>query len=135
MERVLFKDSIRIKQGFQKLGAKRFGPFKIIRLVGPNALHLHFPSSFHIYPIVHTEHTSPYRLKPDDIYAYKEIFPPFVKDNGNLEFFVKKILSHHKRGRVSKFLTVIMGVPRHELPWEPSRDFIFEDLTIEEVCL
>lgn len=62
------------------------------------------------------EQTRPYLLQVDDISTYKEIRPPpVVADDGNLEFLMKEILSHRKRGRVLKFTMVIMGETRQEI--------------------
>ncbi len=46
-----------------------------------------------------------------------------------------KILKYRKRGRGYQFLKLTKEVPTHDIEWQPSRDFIDTDGTINEEFL
>eukprot|EP00737_Agarophyton_chilense_P002170 gb/GEZJ01002467.1/.p1 GENE.gb/GEZJ01002467.1/~~gb/GEZJ01002467.1/.p1 ORF type:complete len:321 (-),score=19.04 gb/GEZJ01002467.1/:658-1620(-) len=64
VSRKLFRDSYSKAQASAKLSARRVGPFRILGLVGNNAVHLDFPSHIRTHPIVHVSHTKPHRVQP-----------------------------------------------------------------------
>ena len=53
----------------------------------------------------------------------------------DVEYVVDKILRHRVRGRGYQFLTLMKGAPDHDAEWQPTRDFVDEDGTINDTCL
>ena len=136
LDKDLFKDAIARQQKSKKLSARRFGPFKIMELIGKNAVRLELPNSVKIHPVVHVEHTVPHRVQPAGIAQESQPKPaPVTGEDGDLEFEVGSILSHRKRGRGFQFLTLMKGAPRHEAAWQPTGDFVDRDGTVTKVFL
>ena len=52
INKALFKDAYSKSQASDKLSAKRFGPFKVTKLVGKNAVELEFPDHVKIHKVV-----------------------------------------------------------------------------------
>lgn len=136
LDKVLFKDDVARVQDSNKLAAKRFGPFKILGLIGKNAVRLQLPENTRIHSVVHAEHTRPYRIQPEEIATESEPRPtPVVCEDGGVEYVVGEILAHRLRGKKFKFLTLMKGAPRHEATWQPTDDFVDDDGKITEVFL
>lgn len=49
----------------RKLGVKKYGPFKIVELIGQNAVKLELRQDVRIHPVVHVEHIAPAWRQPD----------------------------------------------------------------------
>lgn len=113
-----------------KLQAKRIGPFKIIGLIGPNALRLDLPPSFRAHPVINVSHTCPYVEQPPDIANPTESAPPLVMGEQGPEKFVERILQHRKQGRHWQFLVKWLREPNHEATWEPYKNFVDQNGTI-----
>lgn len=95
LSRKLFTTAASNAQPSKKLGVRKYGPFKIIELIGQNAVKLQHPHNIHIHPVVHFEHTARVRRQPAEIAQPQPLASqPFIDDNG--EFFqeVGTILSH-----------------------------------------
>ena len=131
----LFKDAYSRSQKSDKLTAKRYGPFVVTKLIGKNAVKLDLPSHFKIHDVVHVVHTVPYTEQPIEIDAPVQPRPDPVPTIDGDEYYVDKILSHRKRGKGHQFLTLMKGAPTHDAEWQPSRDFIDKDGTINETFL
>ena len=135
LKQSLFKDEYAKSQPKDKLTARRFGPFKIIKLIGKNALKLELPSHLKIHSTVHVSHTRPFVKRLSDIDNPLPPPPePVMKDQG-AEYQVEKILKHRKRGKKYRFLTLMKGDPTHEATWQPTTDFVDDDKTVNEVFL
>ena len=67
LKNTLFMDEYSISQESSKLKAKRFGPFRIVELVGKNAVKPELPDHLLINPVVHVIHTTPHFDQPSDI--------------------------------------------------------------------
>ena len=61
----LFKDAYLKSQASEKLITKRFGPFKVTKLVGRNAVELELPDHVKIDKVVNISHTTPYFDQPE----------------------------------------------------------------------
>ena len=138
--KIIFKDFIAKVQTSAKLGARRFGPFEVIKTVGKNAVQLKLPDGARIHPVLHIEHTRPHRSQPEDIAAARPPKPRAVKwKNHELQYVVEEIMSHRRRGRKYQFLILMKNAPRHDAAWQPVSDFVDEDAifvgTITEVLL
>lgn len=107
LNKTLFKDAYSKSLESDKLGAKRFGPFRVKELIGLNALRLELPSHLKIHPVVHVVHTLPFvEQLPDIARPIIERPAPVPTVNGN-EQVVEKILKHRARGRGYQFLTLM----------------------------
>ena len=106
-----FKDAYSKSQEKEKLTARRFGPFTIMKLVGRNVLKLELPAHLNIHPIIHVVHTTPYFCQPQDIGQPIPQRPCLFPTPTGEEYKVDKLLSHRKRERGYQFLTLMKGSP------------------------
>lgn len=93
------------------------------------------PHPLKIYPVLHVIHTILFHEHPIEI----ELPMPPATDSGHAaggeDYVVSAILNHRKRGRVYQFLALMKGSRTHNAEWQPSRDFIDKDRTINEKFL
>ncbi len=94
-----FKDSYSKSSESDKLSAKRFGPFTILKLVGKSAVRLDLPCHFKIHDVVSVVHTVPCLEQPTEIAAPIVPRPDPVPTVPGNEYVEDKILKHRKRGR------------------------------------
>lgn len=132
LKNTLFMDAYSRSQESAKLRAKRFGPFRIVELVGKNAVKLELPDHLRIHPVVHVIHTTPHYDQPLDISSPVPVRPTPVPTALGPEYEVESILAHRRRGRGYQFLTLMRGDPIHDAEWQPARDFIDPDGTMTE---
>lgn len=136
LDKVLFWDVIARNQQSAKLGAKSFGPFNIVDLIGRNAIRLELPQSARIHAVVHVEHTRPYRVQPARICALEEKrLETVIWDDNEVQYLVDDILGHRKRGRGFQLLTDMKSDTREEAAWKPVSDFVDDDSTTTYVFL
>ena len=129
----LFRDSYSKSQESDKLSAKRFGPFTVTGLVGRNAVKLELPTQVKIHDVVNVVHTVPYKEQSTEISAPVVPKPdPVPGAGGEEEYHVEEILKHRKRGKGYQFITTWKGYPSHDAEWEPSRNFIEKDGTMNQ---
>ncbi len=128
----LLKDGYSKSQEFDKLSAKRFGPFTVLGLVGKNAVRLELPSHVKIHDVVNVMHTNPYSKQPSEISAPILQRPDPIPAIEGTEYVVHEILKHRRRGREYQFLTLMKGDPTHDAEWQPMRDVVDKDGTINE---
>ena len=114
----------------RKLRAKRFRPFAIVELIGPNAVRLKVPENVRIHPVVHVVHTTQHFTQPADVSQPVAPRPAPVPSSTGPQYVVDTILSHRKRGRRYQWLTLMEGAPQHEAQWQPTPDFLDADGTL-----
>jgi len=131
----LFTDGYAKSQVSDKLSSKRFGPFAVTRLIGKNAVELELPDHVKIHKVVNVSHTVPYYAQPNDISQPVPPRPEPVPTPEGEEYVVEKILNHRKRGRGFQFLTQMKGSPEHDSEWQPTKDFIDNDGTMNDQFL
>jgi hypothetical protein len=132
LKKTLFTDVYSKSQESNKLSAERFGTFKIVALIGKNAVKLFLPEHLKIHPVVHVIHTTPHYAQPADISSPVPVLPAPVATELGPEYEVESILSHRPRGRGYQFLTLMKGDPLHDAELQPARDFIDADGTMTE---
>ncbi len=116
-----------------KLKYKRIGPFKIIRLIGRNAVELLLPSTLRIHPVVNVSHTTRHFEQTSDIRSETTNTPlPPINPAYPDEFEVDRILRHRKHGNNYEFLVAWKGYPTHDSSWEPRRHFIYDDESVHD---
>ena len=135
LKNTLFMDAYSRSQESAKLTAKRFGPFRIVALIGKNAVKLELPDHLRIHPVVHVIHTKPHYEQPLDISSSVPVRPTPVPTALGPEYEVESILAHRRRGRGYQFLTLMKGDPIHDAEWQPARDFIDPDGTMTEALM
>ena len=64
LKSALFMNAFPRSQESSKLRAKRFGPFRIVELVGKNSMKLELPDHLRIHPVWHFIHTTPHFDQP-----------------------------------------------------------------------
>lgn len=111
----------------------RHDPFKVVKLVGRNAIRLELPSYIRIYPVVHVSRTKHHREQPADIAQKVRTTPvPVVSTAAVPLFKVDRILSHRRRGRGYEWVTLMKHSSTNEAQWQPTRDFVHDDGTFSE---
>ena len=131
----LFTDDYAKFQVSDKLSSKRFGPFAVTRLIGKNAVELDLPEHIKMHKVVNVSHTVPYYEQPNDISQPVRPKPEPVPTPEGEEYVVEKILNHRKKGRGFQFLTQMKGSPEHDSEWQPTKDFIDNDGTMNDQFL
>lgn len=127
----LFKDSYSNAQKSSKLAARRYGPFRIMQIVGRNAVRLELPRHIRIHPVIHVSHTKPHQDQPPYIAQTARSVPVPVDATAEIPLFkVDRILAHRKRGRGFQWLTLMQNSSTHEAQWQPTRDFVDKDGTL-----
>ena len=106
----------------RKLSDKRYGPFKIVKVVSPNAYQLELPSTMKLHPVFHTVKLRPYF--PDSIpgRTLNHQRPPPVVDGDSPEWEVEYIKDSRlvSRGQGLQYKVKWKGFPQEESTWEPA---------------
>ena len=128
----LFKDAYSKSQVSEKFTSRRFGPFTVTRVIGKNAVEVELPSHFRIHNVINVMHTVPHYEQPNEIAVETPVKPDPVPTNTGEEYEVEAILRHRKKGSGFQFLTLMKGDPTHDAEWQPTRDFVDRDGTMNE---
>jgi transposase InsO family protein len=110
------------KHGSWKLHKKWLGPYKILRMHGPNAAELELPATMKIHPTVNISMLQKFRQSAD--FGQRTEPPPDpVLVEGQEEFEVEDILDRRVRtygkGQREEYLVLWKGYPVWEATWEP----------------
>lgn len=126
-----FTDIVYRSQLSKKLGARRFGPFRILELVGKNAVRLDLPTSIRAHNVVHVEHTKPHVTQPPDISTERTPKAQLHFDeHGDQVIEIGAILGHKRKSNTFYFLALPANSPTHDASWQPLKDFVDDDGTI-----
>jgi len=102
----------------KKLDDRRFGPYKITKVVGPNSYELKLPASMKIHPVFNTVKLTPYHS--DTIGRKPPSRPAPVITGENPEWEAEYIKdSRLYRGKL-QYLVKWKGFPNEESTWEPA---------------
>ena len=111
-----------------KLAPKRYGPFKVTKIISPVAYQLNLPPSWTIHNVFHAGLLSPYR----ETKQYGANFPRPPPDviNGEEEYEVEAIRNHRRFGRqrTLQYLIKWKGYPEADNTWENHGDVFAEQL-------
>ena len=109
---------LRTDRPSKKLEDKRYGPYKITKVVSPNAYELKLPPSMKIHPVFNTVKLRPFY--PDNISGRKRPSrPPPIIQGENPEWEVEYIKdSRLYRGNL-QYLIKWKNYPQEESTWEP----------------
>ena len=102
----------------RKLADKGYGPFKITKVISPNAYKLSLPASMKVHPVFHTVKLRPYH--PDSIEGrpVPKRPNPVIRD-GEKEWTVEYIKNSRMRYRKLEYLVKWKDFPQEESTWEP----------------
>lgn len=108
-----------------KFTFKFIGPFKVKRVVNPNAYELDLPPQLQIHPVLNISRLKPYhegqRLFPDRPAPESRPPPEVVLEDGAAVFEVESILAKRGTGRrITEYLVKWRGYPLWEATWEPA---------------
>ena len=62
---MLDRRNVRTNRPINKLGNKKFGPFKVLEAVGKRVYRLQLPQNMEIYPVFYTSFLEPYKAPSD----------------------------------------------------------------------
>jgi len=102
-----------------KLRPRRFGPFKVTKVLGPTTYRLELPPAWKIHNTFHSALLSPYQETEEHGANFMEPLPKLVE--GEPEYKVEKILRlrRHGRGCRLQFLVQWKGYTPAHNSWEP----------------
>jgi len=107
----------------RKLTERFIGPYRVKRVVNPNAYELELPSTLKIHPTINITQLKEYRdgaqAFPDRPIPITRPAPEATDDNGAPEWAVERILDSRKRGKRDQYLVLWRGYPLSEATWEP----------------
>ena len=110
--------NIRTLRPCKKLDWKHLGPFKISKVVSPQAYELELPSSMRIHNVFHTSLLRPAASNPMEGQVIPAR-PPIVAEDGETEWYAEKILDSRRRRRKVQYLVQWEG---GETTWEPEEN-------------
>lgn len=119
-----------------KLRPKRFGPFPIIKALGPITFKLKLPHDWKIHPVFHASLLTPYRQTSE--YGPVTTEPPPIIINDEEQYEVDAILDAEWRspgGRkhpILHYLVHYTGYDNSENQWRPHTEFDIDDEVVEE---
>lgn len=105
----------------KKLDDKRYGPYKVTKVVGPNAYQLKLPPSMKVYPVFSTVKLRPFH--EDSVTGRKTSLRPqpvVIADKPEWEVECIKD-SRLQRGKL-EYLVKWKGYPQEESTWEPANN-------------
>ena len=107
----------------RKLDFKRFGPFKILKIIGEGkaAFQLELPPQWRIHDVFHASLLDPHQS--NDIEGRRQLVPqpPDIVE-GTPEYEVEEILDSKMRGRGLWYLVDWKGYSPEERMWEPAKN-------------
>ena len=111
-----------------KLAAKRYGPFKITKVLSPITYQLQLPLSWKIHDVFHIDLLTPY--KETLMHRPNYLEPPPDLIDGEEEYKVEAILDLRKwgRGRKQQYLVKWKGYSKAENQWVDARDIHADQL-------
>ena len=113
----LDRKNIKTSRPSQKLDFKRFGPFKIKRIISKVAYELDLPPSFGmVHPVFHVSLLSRAKIDPDRVDSQ----PPPVLVDSELEYWVDEILDSRIHRRRLEYLVSWYGYGPEHNSWEPT---------------
>ena len=120
-----------ISTGSSKLCPKRYGPFKISRIISSVAYQLELPSQWKVHPIFHASLLLPY--KEMEQHGPNFIRPPPDIIEGQEQYEVEAICDHCYQGRTHQlqFLLKWKGYPEADNTWEPQNHIHMKELVKE----
>jgi hypothetical protein len=105
-----------------KFTYKYIGPFKIKRVINPNAYELDLPAQLQIHPVLNVSRLRPYHdgnaLFPHRPQPDSRPPPEVVLENGAAVFEVESIIATRGIGRRKQYLVKWLGYPHWESTWE-----------------
>ena len=105
-------------RGMHKLRDNKWGPFRILEMVGRQAARLDLPPSSWVHPVISTLHLQPFI---EDLFGRVCKPPPSDTIDGDPAWEVEYIFGERKRGRDQRteFKVKWAGYPDTEFTWEP----------------
>ncbi|RVW74852.1 Transposon Ty3-I Gag-Pol polyprotein [Vitis vinifera] len=109
---------------YQKLQAKKAGPFRVLKRLGENAYLLELPSNLHFSPIFNVEDLYIYHGHHNDVSEELDLqLPPTLSPRPEIEYVLDDQLVSTRQGGYQNFLVKWRGKPHSENTWITTTDF------------
>ena len=106
----------------RKLAPRYVGPYTILKIINPSALHLQLPSSLKVHPVFHHSQVKP--VANSDLFLPAPAPPPpRTLESGNMVWEVNQILAVRRRGRGFHYLVDWVGYGLEDRTWVPRSYF------------
>ena len=113
--------NIRTERPSKKLEDRRYGPFKITKVLSPTAVQLQLPVSWKIHPTFHVVKLRPF-IEDRSMHPEEVPPPPDLDDDGELQYEVEEVLDSRRNKRRRNLLEYKVhwkGYPREDDSWLP----------------
>jgi hypothetical protein len=114
------------QQRTPKLAEKFLGPFRVLRMAGPNACELELPPTLRIHPVINADRLKAYRdgseRHPHRPVPFARPPPESIAEDGAEEYQVERVLARRGRGAREQFLVEWKGYPIWEATWQSRAD-------------
>ena len=109
---------------YQKLQAKKMGPFRVLKWLGENAYLLELPLDLHFSPIFNVEDLCIYHGHHNNVSEELDFqLPPTLSPHSEIEYVLDDQLMSTQQGGSHKFLVKWQGKPHSKNIWIMTTDF------------
>ena len=109
---------------YQKLQAKKTGPFQVLKQLSENAYLLELPLDLHFSPIFNVEDLCIYHGHHNDVSEELDLqSPPTLSPRLEIVYVLNDQLVSTRQGRYQIFLVKWRGKPHFENTWITTTDF------------
>ena len=109
---------------YQKLQAKKMGPFRVLKWLGENAYLLELPLDLHFSPIFNVEDLPIYHRHHNNVSEELDFqLPPTLSPHSEIEYVLDDQLMSTQQGGYHKFLVKWQGKPHSKNTWIMTTDF------------
>ena len=118
-EVMLDRRNVQTKRPMNKLDHKKFGPFKVIKVVGKRAYQLELPPQMKIHPVFHISLLETYRAPVD---SQRRTEPPEIEEiEGEENYVVRKLADSrvNRNKKIVEYLVLWEGYDNEDATWEP----------------
>ncbi len=109
--------NLALPYGTIKLAPRRHGPFKIEKVMSPVVYKLRLPPQWNIHPIFHATLLTSYTETEE--HGQNFMRPPPDMIEGEVEYEVEAIRTHHYHWHKLQYLIKWKGYPESDNTWEP----------------
>lgn len=115
-----FRDALQDGRTCAKLGPKYSGPYKVLELIGKNALRVDLPATTRQHNVINISKIKRYTPNDDELFPARALTrpAPVVDEQQQERYEVERIVGARTRYRRREYLVHWTGYGEHERTWE-----------------